>query len=102
MYSRSTSALGMHQFVGERAIGGEEQQTGGVDVEPADGDPARALQSRQLFEDGRAAFGIVARGDHAFGFVEHQYLRVFGVVDDGDEKLAVHLDAVADFHAGTE
>jgi hypothetical protein len=37
----------MHHRVGDLAVGGQQQQAGGVDVEAADRDPARALQARQ-------------------------------------------------------
>src|SRR5690606_37315822 len=55
----------MHHRVGDLAVGGQQQQAGGVDVQPADGDPARTLQARQRLEHGRAAFGILAGGDLA-------------------------------------
>ncbi len=92
----------MHQLVSQRTVGGQQQQAGGVDVEPADCDPAGAFQPWQLFENGGSAFGIVACRHHAIGLMEHQHLRVFGVVDDGDKKFAVHLDAITDLHAGAE
>src|SRR5690606_9011668 len=59
----------MHHRVGQLAVGGEQQQAGGVDVEAADRDPARALERGQGFEDRRAALGILARGHFAFGLV---------------------------------
>src|SRR5262249_34854500 len=65
-------------------------------------DPARALQARQLLEHGRPAFRIVARRDDALGLVEHEHLRMFGAVVDGNEQLAVELDAVAGAHARSE
>src|SRR5690606_41824033 len=46
---------GVHHRVGQLAIGGEQQQAGGVDVQAAHGDPARALERRQGIEDGRPA-----------------------------------------------
>src|SRR5690606_34480738 len=44
---------GMHHAVGQFAVGGEQQQPGGVEVEAADVDPAAALQARQAVEHGR-------------------------------------------------
>src|SRR5690606_28983960 len=85
---------GMHHRVGQLAVGGEQQQAGGVDVQAADGDPARALERGQRLEDGRAAFGILARGDFAFGLVVHQHPGRLAQ-RAGDEGLAVDLDAVA-------
>src|SRR5690606_19982061 len=55
----------MHHRVGQLAVGGEQQQAGGVDVEPADRDPARALQRGQRIEDGGPALGILAGSDLA-------------------------------------
>src|SRR5690606_37845889 len=82
---------GMHHRVGQLAVGGEQQQAGGVDVEAADRDPARALQGGQGVEDGRAAFGILAGGDFAFRLVVHQHARRVGQ-RAGDEGAAVDLD----------
>src|SRR5690606_11660860 len=92
-------APGMHQRVGQVAVGGQQQQPGGVDVEPAHGDPARTFQARQLFEHGGATVGIVAGGQHAFGLVVDQHLGVVAAVGGHDELLAVHDHAVAGFHA---
>ena len=92
----------VHQRVGQFAVGGQQQQAGGVDVQAADGDPARTLQARQLFEHGRAAFGIVAGGHHAFGLVVDQHFGLFAAVGGDDELLAVQLDAVAGVHAHAE
>src|SRR5688572_21037083 len=89
---------GMHHRVGQLAVGGEQQQAGGVDVEAADRDPARALQCGQRFEDGRAAFGIFAGGDFAFGLVVDQHARGFGQ-RAGDERASVDFDLVAAGHA---
>ena len=84
----------MHQGVGQLAIGGQQQQTGGVDVEAADRDPACAFQAGQGIENGRAAFGIFAGGDFAFGLVVDQHRARFAQ-GRSDEHLAVDFDAVA-------
>ena len=84
---------GMHHRVGDLAIGGQQQQAGGVDVQAADGDPARALQARQRIEDGRPALGVFAGGHFAFGLVVDQHARRVGQ-GRGDEGLAVQFDAV--------
>src|SRR5690606_22098125 len=92
---------GVHHRVGQLAVGGEQQQAGGVDVQAADRDPARALERGQGLEDGRAALGIFAGGDFAFGLVVDQHARRIGQ-GAGDEDLAVEFDAVAalDAHSG--
>jgi hypothetical protein len=91
----------VHHRVGQLAVGGEQQQAGGVDVEAADRDPARALQRGQRLEDGRPAFRVFAGGDLAFRLVVDQHARR---IDQRarDEGLAVQLDLVAagDAHAG--
>src|SRR5690606_30112368 len=85
---------GMHHRVGDLAVGGQQQQAGGVDVQAADRDPARALEPRQRLEDGRAALGILAGGHFAFGLVVDQHARRLGQ-GRGHEGLAVEFDAVA-------
>ena len=87
----------MHQGVGQFAVGGQQQKTGGVDVETADRDPARAFQAGQGIENGRAAFGIFAGGDFAFGLVVDQHRARFAQ-GRSDEHLAVDFDAVAAGH----
>ncbi len=74
---------------GEATVVGEDQETLGVDVEPADGDDARQVAGQRV-EDGGAAFGVVVGGDEALGLVEEpgagpQPARDF---------LAVHFDLV--------
>src|SRR5690606_9914018 len=51
---------GVHQAVGQLTVGGEHQQTSGVDVQAANVDPAAFFQARQAVEHGRAAFRVVA------------------------------------------
>src|SRR5690606_1961831 len=88
------TAGGVHQGIGQLAVGGQQQQAGGVEVQAADRDPARALQPRQRFEHGRPALGILAGGDLALGLVVQQHRRWLAQ-GGGDEGLAVELDAVA-------
>ena len=59
----------MHQPVRQRAVVGEQQQPGGVDVQPADHDPAPAARRRQALEHGRPPLRIRARGHLAGGLV---------------------------------
>src|SRR5690606_10484211 len=87
----------MHQGIGQLAVGGQQQQAGGVDVQAADRHPARALQSRQRLEHGGAALGILTGGQFALGLVVQQYRRRFAQ-GGGDEGLAVQFDAVAAAH----
>ena len=65
----------MHQRVGEFAVVGEQQQAGGLVVQPADGDPASAAQGRQIVEHRRALAGVVAGDDHSGALVRHQQAR---------------------------
>ena len=84
----------MHQGVGQFAVGGQQQKTGCVDVEAADRDPARAFQTGQGIENGRAAFGILAGGHFAFGLVVDQH-RARLAQGRSHEHLTVDFDAVA-------
>ncbi|MBV6412431.1 MAG: hypothetical protein OMOMHJEC_00203 [Xanthomonadales bacterium] len=87
----------MHQPVREFAVGGEQQQAGGVEVKPADHDPARPLEPRQAVEHGRATFGIDGRGDLALGLVVTEHPRPL-VSDRAHHELApvqAHRLAVA-------
>ncbi len=59
----------MHQAIGQFAVGSKQQQTGRVDIEPADPDPARAAHAWQLFVDRRPSIGIVVGTDLADRFV---------------------------------
>ena len=68
------AARGMHQAMGEIAIGGEEEKTRGVDVQPADDDPATLLQRRQVVEDGGPALRVPPRGHLADRLVVQQDL----------------------------
>src|SRR5690606_21589034 len=84
----------MHHRVGDLAVGGQQQQAGGVDVQAAVRYPARTRRARLRFEDGRPALGILAVGDLALGLVVDEHARRLGQ-GRGDEGLAVELDAVA-------
>ena len=60
---------GMHQPVGQSAVGGQNQQSAGVQVEAADRYPAPALEPRQCGEYGRMPGAAVARDELALRFV---------------------------------
>ena len=55
------AGVGMGDDAGKPAVVGEEQQTLGVDVEPADRHHAGQILG-QIVEDGRAALGVARRG----------------------------------------
>src|SRR5450830_1318769 len=92
----------VHQAVGQLTVGGEHQQTGGVDVQAADIDPAAFFRTRQLVEHGRTAFRVVTGADFAVGFVVHDHAanrfgRLFALdhlAIDGDGVM--HVDALAE------
>src|SRR5262249_40921597 len=52
----------MHQTVGELPVGGEQQQTGSVDVQSPDRDPAPGPRWRQAREHRRSPLGVTAGG----------------------------------------
>ena len=62
---------GVHQPVGQLTIGGEQHHAGGVDIQPADLDPAHPLQARQVIEHRRAPFRVVARAHFSRRLVVH-------------------------------
>src|SRR3546814_8943145 len=63
---------------------GEQQQAGGVDIEPTDRDPATAADFRQLAEYRAPAFRIITRDEFAGAFLVNQHARRLG--------LALHRD----------
>ena len=83
----------VHEPVGELAVGSEEQQARGVDVEPADRDPALGAKAGQALEDRPPALGVAACR-HLAGrlMVEEQPARLGGRHED---PAAVDPDPVA-------
>lgn len=59
----------VHEAIGQLAAGGENQQAGGVDVGPADGDPLAVFDPRQVVEHGDAVARIVGGDNLALGLV---------------------------------
>ncbi len=91
----------MHQPVGQLAVGGEQQQAAGVDVEAADGDPALALEPRQPVEHGAPPLGVLAGAQLPLGLVVHDHptRHLLGAAQGHravvEEHLVAGLDAVA-------
>src|SRR3546814_20817071 len=52
---------------------GEQQQAGGLDIEPTDRDPATAAEFRQLAEYRAPAFRIVTRHEFSGAFLVNQH-----------------------------
>ncbi len=64
---------GVRELVGEVAVVGEQEQSGGVRVQPARGvQPQLFVSFRQDIQDGAPAFFVAGGGNSAGGFVEHQ------------------------------
>ena len=63
----------VHQPIGQLTVGGEQQQTGGVDVQAPHGDPARVLNARQTIKYSRTPFRILAGTHLAIRLVIGQY-----------------------------
>jgi len=59
----------VHEALGKRTVGRKQQQPAGVEVEPADRDPAAATQPWQGVEDAWPPLRIVARNDFPFRLV---------------------------------
>ena len=66
-------ARGVHEPMSEFAVIGEQQETGGIHVEPTHHDPSPTHRWRQSLEYGRPALRIIARGHLADGLVIQQY-----------------------------
>ena len=92
-YSRRISLEGASSRCARLAIVGEQQQPGGIHVQPADDDPAPARWRRQSLEDGRPALRIAARGHLAHGLVIQQHLDGFAAPAE-IERLAIEADPV--------
>ena len=60
---------GVHQAMGQRAVGREQQQPGGVYIEPPDTDPAPPAGRGQALEDRRPPLRVAAGRDLAHGLV---------------------------------
>jgi len=91
----------VHHAVGQFPVGGQKQQSGGVDVQPAHGNPAGAFQAGQVVEYGLAPFRVGAGGDLALGLVVDQGAVVFQPA--GDPPLAsVDEDFIAGCNGGTQ
>ncbi len=84
----------MHQTIGQLAIGGEDDQTIGVDVETADRDPTTAAQLRHRIKDRAPSFGIRARTDLTFRLVvdKHALFVIRAFVQAND--MPVDTDAI--------
>ena len=81
------------QMPGERAVGGEQQQPFGVEVEPPHRDHARQI-GRQRLEHGLPPLRILVAGDEALRLVVAPQPRQSRL----GEGLAVHRDDVAGRH----
>ena len=63
----------MHQAIRQFTVGGEQQQTTGVDVKTSNRNPTSAAQFWQTIKNGRTAFRIVTRAQLTFWFVIRQH-----------------------------
>ena len=80
---------GFGEFLGERAVVGEKEETFAGVVEAADGIDAFGERAEEL-HDGGAAFGVADGGDVAFGLVKHEVEEALGGLDG----FAVNGDGV--------
>ncbi len=92
----------MHQAIRQFTIGGEQQQAGSIDIEPANCNPASPSQFRQGVENCRAAFRIMTGanlaqrfviGDHAQARGDVQFAQ--GVIIKGDFIVLSRIDLLA-------
>jgi hypothetical protein len=85
----------VHQPVGQLAIGGEQQQPEGVEVQPSNADPASTAHPRQGLEDRRAALRIVGRAHLAHRLVVDQHPGRTGLHPLAGNQPALVLDPLA-------
>jgi 8-oxo-dGTP diphosphatase len=62
----------MHHCIGQFTVRGQQQQAGGIDIQPSDRHPARPLHPGHVVEYGRPAVGVVTGCDFTFGLVVNQ------------------------------
>src|SRR5262249_10349708 len=84
----------MHQRVGELARIGEEQQPGGVEVQPPDIHPAAGTDRRELCENRGTTLRVAARDQLADRLVIRDDAGC-GLARRHLDRLAVQLDGVA-------
>jgi hypothetical protein len=91
---------GVGEAVCQVARRSEEEQSAGIEVEPADVEPSTSPHRRQVVEDAGAPLRIVAAHDLAFGLVidQHPWQCALSVV----ELTTVEADAIARPNAGPE
>ena len=88
----------MHQFIGQLARAGQQQQTFGIQIEPPDGLPFAMKQPGQTAKHGGPVLRIVMRDHLASGLVVGNDARRWRA-DLHADRLAVDLDGVAKLDA---
>src|SRR5690606_14678691 len=83
----------MHELVGKLTRTREQQQTLGIEVQPADRLPFSVLQTRQLAKYGWTVLRVVVRHNFAHGLVVRNDPR-WGWVNSVAYGLSVHLDLI--------
>ena len=82
---------GVHEAVGQFAVGCEDDEATGIDVESPHRNPLAVPYEWQVLEDGRAALRVFSGTDLPFGFVIEQHPPTGGGGTQGD-GLAVDAD----------
>jgi len=85
---------GVGDVLGEFAVVGEDDQAGGFGIESSDGEDAWVVGEANEFDDVGSALGVVAGGDDAAGFVEHDVNEP--ALDALADGLSVDGDAIVD------
>src|SRR5690625_32558 len=96
------AGAGVHQRVGQVAVGGQQQQARGVHVQATDGHPAAAADPRQLLEHGGAALGVLARDQLAFRLDVDEHVGVLARLGGDHERMLVQGHAIAGTDAGSD
>ena len=80
----------MHEAICKLAVGGKNEQAGGVDIEPTNRNPLAVFHPRQVVKHGDAVARIAGRHNLALGLVVKQNPRQFFVESQLDRALIDH------------
>ncbi|MNZ61954.1 hypothetical protein D3C78_800600 [compost metagenome] len=89
----------VHQPVGQLAVGGEQQQAGGVDVEATHRNPAGPVHLGQTIKHGGTTFRIVTGTHLPFGLVIRQHAADLLLGRTGLDLVTIHPDHGVHFDA---
>lgn len=90
----------VHHAIGQFAVGGQQQQTGSIDIEAANRNPAALCRPRQTVEHGCSSLRIASCRDLAFRLVVNEGL-VLGGSGSDLPAASVQADSLAGADTGS-